>query len=747
MRQHLALFFLGVFSSQSAIADVSELNLSGEWWCQSAALKPADVYLPSSKSHLAKDWQKITIPNNWYLAGLDFSGPVWHKKSFNLDKKQLNQQAFLQFKAVDYAADVWLNGQYLGYHQGYFEPFGFDVSGLLKQTDNLLVVRVDSPYEPVGDVWSLHKQLIKGVLNHHDTRPAGAWSVNGQDANSGGIWQEPIIHFSDKLAVKQFNIEAILPTTPLPEVLENVALKLKLHVATQEAIPLRIRATIEQLNGSDKKSPIQFTIHPEQLQKLSTEQYLLEQDIDLQKIKTWWPLHYGEAAVYRIKLDIFDENKQLLEQVSQRFALRTVHYDQRELAFFINGKRFFIKGTNYIASPWLASMNRERYSQDLQLMQQAHINAIRVHAHVAGQDLYDIADELGMLIWQDFPLQWGYDDSEAFATEAARQAQAMLDMLQQHPSVFAWSGHNEPPWNAPWMKYKYPNYKPQQNRLLTAMVAGVLANDHSRYNHDYSATDEHLWMGWYSGNWRDHGKRTKVSIVSEFGAQALPDVNVLKTIIPAADLWPKSLDPQDPAWQSWDYHNFQVNETFKIVGIDRGNSIESFVQNSQQYQAKLTQLAAESYRRQRYQPVAAIFQFMFNETWPSINWGVVDYTRQPKQGYWALKQAYQPILPSIEWDNDKIKRNETARFVLWSINDTWQNYPALTLQYKLWQDKQLIEQNSKTINVIADQGQPEWELKWSNLAAGNYRLEANIVQKKQILGTNQFNFVVESGKP
>ena len=78
-----------------------------------------------------------------------------------------------------------------------------------------------------------------------------------------------------------------------------------------------------------------------------------------------------------------------------------------------------------------------------------------------------------MLVWQDFPLQWGYDDSPEFANEAVRQAKAMLTVLHHHPSIFAWSGHNEPPWNAPWMKYKYPDYKPQQNRYLTDAVGAV----------------------------------------------------------------------------------------------------------------------------------------------------------------------------------------------------------------------------------------------------------------------------------
>lgn len=742
-RQITKLFILNLAFLDNVWA-VTDISLAGDWWYQTANLKPADIYLPSSKTHLQRDaWQKIIIPNNWYSAGLDFSGAVWHKKNFNLGDNLDTKQATLHFKAVDYAADVWLNGQYLGFHEGYFEPFNFDVTGLLKKQDNLLVVRVDSPYEPIEKVWSLKKRQIKGVLNHHDTRPAGAWSVNGQDANSGGIWQEVWLHFSDQLSIQHLTVEPVIKDAILTDKVDNLALQIQLQLSMAQPQALKAKITIEQINGKDNKPPINIDIDASQLLKVSENQYQISQSVLVNQLKTWWPQGYGESAVYRVKIDLFDEKNHLLDSMTQRFALRTIRYDDDQFAFYINGRRLFLRGTNYIASPWLGEVKRQDYQRDLVLMQQANINAVRVHAHIAGQDFYEIADELGMLVWQDFPLQWGYDDSPEFANEAVRQAKAMLTVLHHHPSIFAWSGHNEPPWNAPWMKYKYPDYKPQQNRYLTDAVGAVLASDKTRYSHDYSATDEHLWMGWYSGNWKEHAKRSKVTIVSEFGAQALPDVARLKKIIPASDLWPRTLDAKDPMWKSWDYHNFQVQETFKNAGISRGDSLESFVKNSQEYQAKLTQLAGESYRRQRYQPVAAMFQFMFNETWPSINWGVMDYTRQAKAGYWALKQAYQPVLASIEWDVDKLKTNDEARFVLWSINDTWQDYPSLKLRYRLLLANKVIKEGQKEINLMADEAHPEWELKWRGLSQGSYRLEAILSQQKKIISNNSFEFIVE----
>lgn len=718
---------------------VPALNLNGEWSLLAAPLKPADIYLPDSPGQKDRQWQPILIPNNWYSAGHDLAGAVWHRRYFDVDKQGLQQQATLYFQAVDYAADVWLNGQYLGFHEGYFSPFAFDVSRFLQAKNNLLVVRVDSPNEPVGKVWSLHKRLIKGVLNHHDTRPAGAWSTNGQDANSGGIWDDVGLSFSRQLA-----IDVIVPRIVMNDNDDDaqVTTDMRFH-GQQLPVDMQVLVELEPIETPGKRQQWQQSLTPEQVQRLPDGSYQASVDVQASHVQRWWPKEYGPQNRYRLSLALVADGK-TLDHASREIAFRTVRYDKGQNAFFINGKRLFLRGTNYIASPWLASMKPEDYRRDLQLMQQAHINAVRVHAHVAGRAFYDMADRMGMLVWQDFPLQWGYQDSEDMYAEAERQAHDMLVQLGTHPSVFAWSAHNEPPWNADWMKYKYEDYQPDQNRELTLRVDQALAADTSRYVHAYSAGEEHLWMGWYSGNWHDHAKPAKVSIVSEFGAQALPALDVLRQIIPAADLWPRTLDAKDPAWKSWDYHNFQVQETFKNAGIARGESLEEFIGNSQTYQARLTQLAAESYRRQRYQPVAAVFQFMFNETWPSINWGVLDYQRHAKPGYAALALAYQPILPSIEWDSDRIKNGANARFVLWALNDTWQRYPDSTLAYRLVRMDKTVRQGKRPVQLEADSGQPVWELNFKSLDAGDYQLEAVISRDKTVLGSNRFSFTVEN---
>jgi beta-mannosidase len=219
----------------------------------------------------------------------------------------------------------------------------------------------------------------------------------------------------------------------------------------------------------------------------------------------------------------------------------------------------------------------------------------------------------------------------------------------------------------------------------------------------------------------------------------LPNRNSLEKIFTAAELFPDT-----PAkLEKWKYHNFQPHETFDIAKVPMGKTIEEFIDNTQQYQAKLTQFAAEAYRRQRYQPVSAIFQFMFVEDWPSINWGVVDYWRQTKPGYETLKRAYQPILPSIVIAKQQWKSGESIPVEFWLINDLWRSIPNSSFTYTLKRGSAIVKQDSIAIAITPDSGKQIDKLTFSDLAVGNYQLLVKVIDRQGgLLGENSTRFDV-----
>ena len=719
------------FTAAAAIKSGStEISLNGDWQFQPGDLASQAAYETGFND---RQWPKIKVPSNWYLQGYDISGVAWYRRHFRVDRSLAGKTLTLNFSGVDYAAEVWLNGEYLGFHEGYFQPFVFDVSKFIKPgKDNVLVLRVDSPVEKVGpEAWSLNKRLIKGIFSHHDTRPGGAWSARGQEKNTGGIWSDVKLLISNQVVLENIKVSPHIDTLGKSA---SADLAIKLDNTSRNTLIAEMQIRLEPANFTGKSLEITQPIY---LAAGQSEQRI---SIAAPEYQLWWPVGFGQPNLYRLKMRLL-QNGQVLTAKELDFGFRSIVLDPDSQMWLVNGKRIFLRGTNYIPTQWLSEMDNAKYQHDVDMMTDANINVVRVHAHVGAEEFYRVCDRSGLLVWQDFPLQWGYVDTPEFMQTARQQSLEMVNFLYNHPAIITWSIHNEPPWDATWMKYKYPNYNPNQNRQLDDVIyQALLAADSTRHVHKTSATAEHQWLGWYSGSWLDFTGLTKQRIITEYGAQALPNLDSLKKIFPESELWPET----QAAWDDWDYHNFQKKETFEIAKVPHGNTIQEFIANSQHYQAKLIQLAAESLRRQKYQPVTSIFQFMFVEDWPSLNWGIVDYWRQPKPGYAALKAAYQPVLPSIEWKKESYQSNENIQLGLWIVNDNWQKYPQAKLSYQLTGPQTEFQtEDVRVVNIDEDSAVKVMDTPSYHLDPGQYTLHTKLVdQDGRGLGSNSFDFTV-----
>lgn len=704
--------------------------LSGIW-----KFKPGNspAIQPNNEDGDDQEWADINVPSNWYLEGHNISGVAWYKKQFSVPDEFKNKRITLKFSGVDYTADVWLNGRHIGFHEGYFQPFSFDITdAVVFGKANILAVKVASPLEEPGADWSFNKRLIKGIFGHHDTRPGGAWSDRAQEKNTGGIWAPVELEIHDVALIDQVRVT---PELGLARQSATAHVDFQVELKQNTRLPVTVRLALSPYNfpsseGASKR--VEWMLSP----GINT----LKIPVLMEHPALWWPWDQGKPNLYELHIAVLD-NEKVIDTKDVTFGFREVRYDDNSKVWRINGQRMFLRGTNYIATQWLSEMNSERFGYDIALMKNANMNVVRLHAHVTSETFYRLCDEAGLLIWQDFPLQWGYADDLAFEQEAVRQTREMVSIFYNHPSIIAWSLINEPAWEADWMKYKYPSYTKDHNKRLTErLFQAVEPLDKSRHVHAYSATAEHPWLGWYSGTWLDFNKPAAVPIVAEYGAQALPHLSSLRKILDEADLWPET----EEQWQKWEYHNFQRKETFENAKVAMGSTPAEFVRNTQAYQAKLIKLAAESYRRQRYQPVNSLFQFMLVEDWPSMNWGIVDYWRVPKSGYYAIKLAYQPVLPSIAWEKEHFTTGETAQFKLWVINDLLKPFPKSRLSYSLRNAKTLLETRTLTIDIEADSGQQIKTLEWKNLPAGHYEIVARVKDGNgNNLGINSHEFDIK----
>jgi len=656
-------------------------------------------------------WKQINVPNNWYLERIEHSGVVYSRKKFKA-QPYLDKEYILKFYGVDYFCDVWLNDVYLGHHEGYFQPFEFLITPYLRK-ENILLVKVTSPREDKNN-WPLKKKLIKGIFNDHDCRPGSRSLVYGQDHNTGGIWNSVEVIKIDGIRIKGIKIYPLL--LPSGEAIISIDCQIENHREPQKAM---IKYSLQGYNFSTESACYCKQVF---LQRGDNK---IETVIFIEKPHLWWTWDLSKPNLYEVGIEVEAKNRGI--KLTQIFGIRKIEID-KDWNWYLNNKRIFPRGTNIIPTQWLAEYTQEKINKDVRLLKEANINAVRVHAHITRKEFYSKCDEEGILIWQDFTLQWGYEDSDEFIANASSQIEDMVNFLFNHPCIGVWCCHNEP-------------CHTNREKLDFVLHQKVSSLDNTRYVDIASDFHFHPYPGWYYGHYKEFSGLPGKPFINEFGAQALPSLETLKEMFSSDELWP-------PLWERWAYHDFQYDQTFNIAKIDKGREIEEFIKNSQEYQAKLLKYAIEHYRVAKFKETTGLFQFMFVDCWPSITWSVVDYNRVPKKGYYALKQAYQPVLPVLKIGRERLMEGKRKlEGALYIINDTFRPYEEASIQITKKREGDLYFQFEKRIDIQSNCSQLICAFSpldsdcesTKTLIPGEYTIKLTLKdEQKKILATNQY---------
>ncbi len=688
------------------------VSLNGEWNFipdEEMKLQVEEVIEMFGKE---KGHRAMLIPNNWQLGGLNnFSGAVWFIQSYDF-ADSTDSLNILKFNGVDYNADVWLNQKYIGHHEGYFQQFYFDISTSIKNGNNLLIVKVSSPKEEPKTVWPLKKKLIKGIFNHHDCRP-GAWSFEyGQDLNTGGIWNDVFIE-----RCKNIYIDSIQVTPKLNDKRNAASIKVVIDYELNLNTPINDDVLIQFVSPSgeiiEKKIQLEFQPGKNQLIFVQT----------IHQPELWWSWDTGDQNFYQLKL-----KSESINEKHVQFGIRDVKLDEQE-QFYLNGEKLFLRGTNIIPTQWLSDFTKEKIHSLVSLMKEANINIVRVHAHVSRKEFYEECDKQGILIWQDFSLQWTYDESEEFAANAVKQIKEMTKQLNNYSSIAFWCCHNEP--------------GDQIKTLDPLLYDAVLSEDTSRIIRLASNYEEHAYDGWYWGNKEHYAAAPMGPLVTEFGAQAILGIKSLQKFMTDDEIY-------KPDWKKWKYHDFQYEQTFHIAGIEPGNDVNELIDNSQNYQSELLQASIDFYRRKKFNGINGIFQFMFVDCWPSITWSVIDYYGEKKKGFYTLKNAYQPVYVSLRMRQTKYFPDGKLNFDLWIINDLLESFDNLSL--RIYFDETIIHQIYYLKLLPNDVQFIDWEKLMLDLpvgtANGEHRIYVELFdeQSLKVISNNSSRILITSKK-
>jgi beta-mannosidase len=708
---------------------VTRLSLDGIWKYQPLArttLKP-DGQIAEDKSNLPPAGT-IPVPSNWHLHGLpNFNGRVRFTRQFNLAKPLgANGHAFLIFHGVDYFADICLNGNQVGKHEGYFQSFEFDVTPFLKPGANELAVTVDAPLEEPGTVWPDHKRMIKGLFSDWDCKPGSVSLKTGQDGTTAGIWNSVELEAREQAWLGTVKIQPFLFQRGLAsDKPEDVGLDADIYISAEVLTSSPGRYEVSAEIGDSKASSLVDVRAPSTIATLV---------VPMAKPRLWWTWDLGEPYLYNCKLSVKAKGKNVYDgQV--RFGVRSIELNEKTGEWRLNGVRFFIRGTNIVPELWLAQYTPDRIAHDIKLLKDANANGVRICVHLDRQELYDALDQAGIVAWQDFPLNWDYTHTPEFMQEAGRQLRDMVNQFYNHPSIITWVCQNES------TAYNV--------KVLDPFLARVGAQeDSSRPVRPVAAEDEHLYLGWYYGDYRSYVATNSGPIVSELGAQALPSVQEVKEM--AGDIW-------TPDWDKLAYHDFQYEQTFHVANVALGTNWNEFVENSQRYQADLLKFAIEHFRRVKYEKIGSIFQFQFMDCWPGITWSVVSAGRKPKLGYYALQRAFQPVLIGADldrtvWSKGKHVHNASengleAFLNMWVVNDQHRAITGATYEGRLQGhgNDAPICTTQKPVDIKPDSVLPLPGLSCTptaDIPPGSYDVVLTLKQDGQVLSENSYAVTV-----
>ncbi len=376
------------------------LNLNGSW-----NFKTDPESIGESKEWIINGFegQVVEIPAAWqsYNKNLsEYTGYAWYSKEFDLDSS--SNRIFIEFNAVDYIADVWLNGEYIGTHEGGYVPFKFEITNYLREDQNLLVVRVFDPEN--------NEEIPHGKQGSWYTRVSGIW----QDVN--------IAEYGESF-------------------IEDVFIKTDIDL---EQIDLDI--SIDSVDRIDNPV-VQVDIFVDGGSLVSSSEFIFEKEdykISIPEVNLWSPENpYLYNAVFTLK-----DGDKVVDEYKSHFGMRKIEAKDGEI--YLNNKPLYIRGALDQAF-WPGTIyradNEEMIRDEIRKAKDMGFNLLRKHIKTEDPRYLYWADKLGILIWAEPAnyARWTPQAKQRFKKE-------YTDMVVRdfnHPSIIIWSIYNEE-WGLEW---------------------------------------------------------------------------------------------------------------------------------------------------------------------------------------------------------------------------------------------------------------------------------------------------------
>ena len=585
-----------------------------------------------------------------------------------------DERVDLVFDGLDTVATITLNGTVLGAVANMHRSYRFDVRSSLTPGANLLTVDFLSALTRAEEV---EREL--GARPHiffpHPFAMVRKMACSfgwdwGPDLQTAGIWRP--------VRLERWRTARLAQVRPLVTVDGDGVGHVAVHVEAERAGPGGV--------GLDLSAEVAGHRVTATIPAGSTAGVVV---VDVPDVDLWWPLGYGDHPLY--DLDVWltcsggGREAEHLDDYQRRVGFRTIIVDTTAdeigtpFTVVVNGRPIFVKGANWIPDDhFLTRITRERLKRRIDQAAGAHMNMLRVWGGgiYESEDFYDICDESGMLVWQDFLFACvAYPEEEPIRSEVDAEARENVARLTAHASLAIWNGGNESfvartDWGWPkgddftWGLGYY-------TEMLPAIVAEL---DPTRFyasgspytpgsegsglvhpNHEDHGT-RHEWGVWNELDYTAY-RETVPRFCSEFGFQGPPTWATLTTWV--HDMPLTTTSPGFGLHQKAEDGNLKLSRGF-APHLPAPTTFADWHWVTQLNQARAVQFAIEHFRSW-WPRTAGALVWQLNDCWPVTSWAAVDGGGRPKPLWYALRHAYAPRLLTIA--------PRAGRLVLLAIND------------------------------------------------------------------------------
>ncbi|NND75919.1 MAG: hypothetical protein HKN44_13015 [Ilumatobacter sp.] len=603
-------------------------------------------------------WEPIKVPGHWrdHAKFAASDGPIMYRRRFRADAPPAGMRRWVTLDGIFYQADVWLDGAYLGDPEGYFFPHSFDVTALSTiDEEHVLAIEVTcAPHAGVSN-----RRNITGVFQH--------WNGLDRHWNPGGIWRT--VHVYDTGAVRIDRLRVICRDADH----SRAHLRLSSRLDSDEQRKVLVRTLVDG------------EVYDEQDHVIASGRNEIDWAIDVPDPQLWWPRSLGEQSLTEVVVEVVVDGD-VSDRRVRRTGLRQISWDRWICS--VNGERLFLKGANLLPTrAGLAEADEAAVRRDVELAVDLGLDVLRIHGHIANREVYRAADELGVLLMQDFPLQWGH--ARSVRGQAVEQARAAVDSLGHHPSIIQWTAHNDPSattgvarsdwkrrvrhvvahqlpsWNKTvldrWVKRSFEKADPSRE---TVAHSGIFP-----HFPQLDGTDTHLWFGWQRGEATDLATFASrvprlVRFVSEFGAHSVP------TTAPFIDEQLRAHDWPDLDWERLEREFGYQREHFEAMFPPADYaSFDEWRDTTQYYQSHVLKVQIETLRRLKYRPTGGFCFYALADPAPVISASVVDHARRPKDAYAVVQRACAPVLIVMEQPPAWVNPADRLKLDVHVIND------------------------------------------------------------------------------